>query len=127
LAVEEEMAQWKRAVLLGLLSWLIPFAVSLFAFPLKKQNAALFATLMFLVVLIVAGALLDRYFGRRPVPLREAGFVGALWLAINIVCDYPLFAYGPMKMTAPGYYSEIGLVYLTYPIFALLAARLARR
>jgi len=121
------MAQWKRAVLLGLLSWLIPFAVSLFAFPLKKQNAALFATLMFLVVLIVAGALLDRYFGRRPVPLREAGFVGALWLAINIVCDYPLIAYGPMKMTAPGYYSEIGLVYLTYPIFALLAARLARR
>ena len=79
------------------------------------------------VVLIVAGALLDRYFGRRPVPLREAGFVGALWLAINIVCDYPLIAYGPMKMTAPGYYSEIGLVYLTYPIFALLAARLARR
>ncbi len=33
---------------------------------------------------------------------------------------------GPMKMTALGYYSEIGLVYLTFPIFALLAARLAK-
>jgi hypothetical protein len=29
-------------------------------------------------------------------------------------------------MTALGYYSEIGLVYLTFPIFALLAARLAK-
>jgi hypothetical protein len=37
-----------------------------------------------------------------------------------------MFAYGPMKMTALGYYSEIGLVYLTFPIFAMMAARLAR-
>jgi hypothetical protein len=29
-----------------------------------------------------------------------------------------------MKMTPLGYYSEIGLVYLTYPVFAILAARL---
>jgi hypothetical protein len=30
-------------------------------------------------------------------------------------------------MTALGYYSEIGLVYLTFPVFALVAARLAKR
>jgi hypothetical protein len=35
------MAHWKRAVLLGLLSWLIPFAISFAAFPLKKSNARL--------------------------------------------------------------------------------------
>jgi hypothetical protein len=126
LPVEVTMAQWKRAALLGLLSWMIPFAISFVAFPLKKQNAVLFSTLMFLVVLVVAGALLIRYFGHRPVAMREAAVVGAVWLAINLVCDYPMFAYGPMKMTAASYYSEIGLVYLTYPIFALLAAGLAR-
>ena len=53
--------------------------------------------------------------------------VGALWLAINLLLDYPMFAYGPMKMTVWGYYSEIGLAYLAIPIFALGAARLARR
>jgi hypothetical protein len=31
-----------------------------------------------------------------------------------------------MKMTALAYYSEIGLVYLTFPIFALLAPRMAK-
>jgi hypothetical protein len=120
------MVLWKHAVLLGLLSWLIPFAVSFVAFPLKKSNAPLFATLMFLIVLVTAGALLNRYFLDRPVPIREAAVVGALWFVMNLVFDYPMFAFGPMKMTALAYYSEIGLVYLTFPIFALLAPRMAK-
>jgi hypothetical protein len=32
-----------------------------------------------------------------------------------------------MKMTPLAYYSEIGLVYLTFPIFAVMAARVASR
>ena len=28
-------------------------------------------------------------------------------------------------MTPLGYYSEIGLVYLTYPVFAVMAARMS--
>jgi phosphate/sulfate permease len=120
------MILWKRAMLLGILSWLIPFAVSFAAFPLKKTNGPLFATLMFLVVLAAAGALLARYFRGRPVSVPDALIVGTLWMAMNLVFDYPMFAYGPMKMTALGYYSEIGLVYLTFPVFALLAARLAK-
>jgi len=120
------MVLWKRAVLLGLLSWLIPFAISFVAFPLKKSNAPLFGTLMGLVVLLTAGALLTRYFRNRPVAAREALIVGTLWFVMNLAFDYPMFAYGPMKMTALGYYSEIGLVYLTFPAFAFLAARLAK-
>jgi uncharacterized membrane protein YpjA len=58
--------------------------------------------------------------------VHEAVRVGALWLAINLILDYPMFAFGPMKMTPLGYYSEIGLVYLAYPVFALLATRLAK-
>ena len=115
-----------RAILFGLLSWVIPFVVSFAAFPLKKSNAPLFSTLMYLVVLVTAGALFNLYFRKRAVSIRDAALVGTVWLAINLVCDYPMFAYGPMKMTPLGYYSEIGLVYLTFPIFAVMAARLAR-
>jgi len=120
------MVLWKRAVLLGLLSWLVPFAISFVLFPLKKSNAPLFSTLMYLVVLLTAGALLTRYSRSRIVSVSEALIVGTLWFAINLVFDFPMFAYGPMKMTALGYYSEIGLVYLTFPAFGLMAARLAR-
>lgn len=119
------MAYWKRAAFLGLLSWLIPFAVSCLVFPIKKSNAPLFETLMSLVVLVTAGALLTYYFRGRPVSIGEAGLVGTLWLAMNLVIDYPMFAYGPMKMTALGYYSEIGLAYVAFPLFGLLAAWMA--
>jgi hypothetical protein len=113
-----------RAILLGLLSWFVPFIAGFVLFPLKKSNSPLFGTLMYLVVLVTAGALLFWYFRQRAVSAREAALVGAAWLGINLVCDYPMFAFGPMKMTAPAYYSEIGLVYLTFPIFAVMAARL---
>jgi hypothetical protein len=115
-----------RAILFGLLSWVIPFVAGFALFPLKKSNAPLFSTLMYLVVLVTAGALLNFYFRKRAVSVRKSALVGAVWLAINLVCDYPMFAYGPMKMTPLGYYSEIGLVYLTYPVFAILAARMAK-
>ncbi len=120
------MIQWKRAAVLGLLSWAIPFAISVSIFPLKKSNAPLFGTVMGLVVLLTAGALLKVYFRRRPATVREAVMTGSLWLAMNLLCDYPMFAYGPMRMTASAYYSEIGLSYLSFPAFAFAAARLAR-
>ncbi len=94
-------------------------------FPLKSANAALFETLMTLAVLLTAGVLLRIYFRARAVSAAEAAAVGMLWLAINLVLDYPMFAFGPMKMTAARYYSEIGLDYLIFPLFAFFAARLA--
>jgi hypothetical protein len=119
------MIKWTRAIWIGFFSWLIPFVAGFAAFPMKKINAPLFSSIMYLVVLATAGALLHLYFRKRSVTVREAGLVGALWMAINLMLDYPMFAYGPMKMTPLGYYSEIGLVYLTFPVFAVLAARLA--
>jgi hypothetical protein len=121
------MITWKRAALLGLASWAIPFALSLPLFPLKKSNAPLFETLMTLAVLVTAGALFQLYFRGRAVTVREALLAGLLWLAVNLAMDYPMFAYGPMKMQAWAYYSEIGLVYLTFPAFGFWASRLARQ
>lgn len=120
------MILWKRAAFLGFLSWLLPFAVSFIAFPLKKSNPPLFISLMGLTVLAMGGALLTRCFRDRPVSVREAVLVGALWFFMNLVFDYPMFAYGPMQMTAPAYYSEIGLAYITFPALAFWAARLVK-
>ena len=50
------MIDWKRAAVLGFLSWLIPF-VAFPLLPLKRANAPLFATLMMLIVLLTAAAL----------------------------------------------------------------------
>jgi hypothetical protein len=124
--VEVLMKVWARAVLLGLLSWFLPFLMGFVLSPLKRANAPLFTSLMYLVVLVTAGLLLAWYFRRRPLSPYEAVMVGALWLVINLICDFPMFAFGPVKMTPASYYSEIGVVYATFPLFALLSARLAR-
>lgn len=121
------MILWKRAAWLGVVSWLIPFAAGFIAFPLKRVNAPLFETAMGLVVLATAAALLQVHFRGRAVSAKEAAVVGACWLALNLALDYPMFAYGPMKMTAAAYYSEIGAGYLAFPLFGLGAAGLARR
>ncbi len=124
-AREVAMARFMRAVLIGLLSWLIPFAISFALFPLKNANPPLFGTVMDLVVLVTAGALLRLYFAHSRIFPGEAALVGMLWLAMNLAFDYPLFAHGPMKMTAMNYYSEVGLVYLTFPLYGMLAAKMA--
>ena len=115
-----------RAILFGLLSWFIPFVAGFVLFPLKKSNAPLFSTLMYLVVLVIAGAVLNLYFRKRAVSVREAALVGVVWFAINLIFDYPMFSHGPMQMSAGAYYSEIGLTYLAIPIFSIGAACLAR-
>jgi uncharacterized membrane protein YpjA len=115
---------WTRVLWIGFLSWLIPFVAGFAAFPVKRINAPLFSSIMYLVVLVTAGVLLRLYFRNRDVTVQEAGLVGAVWMAINLILDYPMFAFGPMKMTPLDYYSEIGIVYLTFPVFAILAARL---
>ena len=121
------MAPSIRAVLLGFFGWFIPFAASFLLFPVRRANAPLFATIMYLVLLLTAGALFSLYFRGRILRPAEAMLVGFLWLVMSLGFDFPLFAFGPMKMTAIAYYSEVGLVYLTFPVFALLAASLAKR
>jgi hypothetical protein len=122
------LTHWKRALALGFLSWLLPFLISFLAFPLKKANAPLFATVMYLVLILVAAPLRDRYFRDIAAPRAgEAALLGIVWLAINLAMDYPMFAYGPMKMTAAQYYSEIGAAYLIYPAFLILSVPSALR
>lgn len=108
---------WKRAATTGFLSWVVPFAAGFAAFPLKKSNDPLFETIMSLVMLATAAALARFYFRGVSPSLGAGAVIGALWLAMNLVFDYPMFAYGPMKMTMAQYYSNIGAGYLLYPLF----------
>lgn len=80
-------------------------------FPLKKVNAPLHQSRE----------------QRIALSIRETMYAAVLWCVINVVMDYPIFAYGPMKMHVGAYYSEIGLVYLVYPLFGFWASRLAAR
>ena len=120
------MIHWKKATLLGGLSWLIPLAVSFIIFPLRALNPQLFQSLMSLVGLATGGILLRRYFAHGSVTTKEALSVGILWFAMNLILDYPIFFHGPIKMQPVAYYSEMGVAYLGIPTFALLASRLAR-
>jgi uncharacterized membrane protein YpjA len=120
------MPHWRRAALLGLMSWLVPFGLALLLFPLKGINPPLFGNVMSVIVLLTAGMLMPVYFQHRVIFMTEALLIGILWLVINLILDYPMFAYGPMKMTAGQYYSEIGFAYLLFPAFALGAALIAR-
>jgi len=116
------ITHWKRAAGLGLLSWLLPFAFSFLVFPLKQANAPLFDSVMAVAVVAAAGLLARRYFRDCAAGVGEAALLGFLWLAINLVLDYPMFAYGLMRMSAARYYAEIGSGYLLYPAFLAAAA-----
>ena len=120
------MLVWKRALGLGVLAWLVPFLLSFALSTLRQTSAALFATVMFLAVVVTSGALLVYYFRRRTVHLREAFLVGILWMAVSLLLDCPVFLHGPLRMTPLRYFSEIGLVYLVFPAQAVMAALLAK-
>ena len=111
------LTNWKRALILGLLSWLLPFVFSFLVYPVKQANASLVETIMSVAVILVAALLARRYFRDRTPRVAEAVLLGFLWLAINLILDYPMFFYGPMRMSPAHYYSEIGAGYLLYPAF----------
>ena len=119
------LTHWKPALALGFLSWLLPFVFSFLAFPLKRASPPLFDTAMAIALIAVAGLLGRRYFRGVSPRLAEAAVLGLLWVAINLICDHPMFAYGPMRMTAARYYAEIGAGYMLYPAFLSCAVWLA--
>lgn len=63
----------RRALLLGVAMWAIPFVVSVLAFPFHEPNRALFESIMAVTVTASAVGLALVYFRKRPaVPSKSA-------------------------------------------------------
>jgi hypothetical protein len=115
------MASVRKAVLYGVLVWLIPFAVAFLAFPLRQSARPLFESIM---AVTVAGAV--AVFGVRYLSAvltsfaREGLALGAVWLVISVAIDAPLMLLGgPMKMTVGQYVADIGVTYLMIPVITV--------
>jgi len=105
----------KRLVGLGILSWLIPFLVSiLFYGPegVLQIGYALFKSLMILIGSGTGAVLLILYFRNiSDAYIREAWIVGTFWLLLNWVLDLLILL--PISgQTVIAYFMEIGLSYM---------------
>ena len=114
------MQSLKRAFAYGFLVWLLTLLVSMAIFPLKRSWPVLFDSIMPIALALCAMIFANRYFQRNAASsLREGVLLGALWLVMNWLLDWPLFSYGPMKMSVVDYMADIGFTYLMLPIITM--------
>ena len=112
------MTSWSRAIGLGILVWLIPFAVAFAIFPLHESSRPLFESIMAVAVTGSATGFGLLYMKRVTRSFRgEAIRLGILWFVIAVLIDAPLMLLGgPMKMTFGQYMADIGVTYLCIPV-----------
>jgi hypothetical protein len=115
------MNKFLKVIAFGFLTWLIPFVISFFVFPLRASQRPFFETIMAVTVTATAVVFSILYFRRIKYGfLREGVLIGIAWFIINIVIDLLLFMPdSPMQMSFAGYMMDIGLTYLIFPIVAL--------
>ncbi|MBI1750369.1 MAG: hypothetical protein HY234_16200 [Acidobacteria bacterium] len=122
------MRDTKKAVWYGFLLWLIPFCVAVALFRVRTDNRPLFDSIMPVVLTVCVMWLLNLYFqAATGNVVREALLLGGLWLLMSLALDYPMFSYGPMKMSLAEYASDIGVAYLLIPAATIGAGFLLRR
>lgn len=112
------MTSVRKALVYGVMVWLIPFAVAFVIFPLRQSARPLFESIMPVVVAGSVAGFAVRYIrGVNATFVREGLRLGLLWLVISIGIDAPLMLLGgPMKMTVGQYVADIGLTYLLMPV-----------
>ena len=122
------MQSMKRAFAYGFLVWLLTLLVSMALFPLKRSWPVLFDSIMPVALALCAVIFANRYFQRCAASsVREGVLLGAIWLVMNWLLDWPLFSNGPMSMSMVNYIADIGLTYLMLPIITVGIAFQAAR
>jgi hypothetical protein len=114
------MASWRRAVLLGLVVWLVPFVVACTIFPWKTSWRSLFESIMPVTLAATVVVCTLRYFrktGAASTP--EAGRLGLLWLAICVAIDLPLMLSPPIGLSPAEYAADVGLTYVMIPVITV--------
>jgi len=124
------MHSWKKTLFYGLLSWIIPFALSVLFYSsdgVLSIDVFLFKSIMILVGSLVGLMLLVGYFKRVDSAfLREGILIGSIWLVMNWVFDFIFFAL-VKKMDIVAYFFEVGIRYLTIPIYSIAIGFLLKK
>ena len=124
-----------RLVGLGVLSWLIPFAVSFMFFKPGGELMVPYATFKssIMAVGVLSGSyLLLQFFKAVDAEFVKYGvLVGIIWLLLNLLLDI-LVLVPMMKSTLSEYFTTIGLGYISIPAVSiamgyLLQYKLSRR
>jgi uncharacterized membrane protein YpjA len=111
-----------RNILLGFLSWLIPFAVSFLLVKPGGEYVVPYAT--FKCIITVVGTLTGCYLFFRYFKtiegdyLRNGIIVGLSWFIINVVLD-TIVLIPMMKTTFENYFTTIGLGYIAIPVISI--------
>lgn len=122
------MTSIRKALLLGLLVWVVPFAVAFCIFALKATWRSLFESIMPVTLALVTSASALFYFRRVPQPAwREGLLLGLIWLAISVAIDLPLMLSPPISMRLEEYAADVGLTYLMIPMITASIAVAASR
>ena len=82
------MKSLKMALVLGFISWLIPFVIAIIIYPIHELNRPLFESIM--PVTISATLVTLMYFYFRKVEknyLKEGLILGIIWFVINIAIE----------------------------------------
>ena len=104
----------------ALLAWLIPFAMSVCIFSLKRKHPPIFETLMGITLVgatVLLGCIYLRRCDRRF--LVTSARIGVTWMVANWLLDGLMFSSGPMKMSLVQYMNEIAGAYLVIPLITV--------
>lgn len=119
-----------KNILLGFLSWLIPFAVSFLFYKPGGELIIPYATFKstIMVVGVISGSfLLFQYFRFVKSDFIMNGFiVGLSWFAINIIFDTVILI-PIMKTNFTDYFMTIGLGYIAIPVISISMGFLLQR
>lgn len=111
-----------KNILLGFLSWLIPFAISFLFYKPGGELSIPYATFKssIMIIGVISGCyLLYRYFSLIKNNFIMQGFaVGISWFVINIILD-SIVLIPIMKTTFTDYFMSIGLSYVAIPVISI--------
>lgn len=121
------MNRWLKIIGLGIVTWAVPFILSIPLLPLMTSDQPFFKTIMIVSGSLTGMAALVYYLKDvKKDPLREGAIIGVSWLLLNWLLDFLILL--PLSgQTVPRYFMEIGLEYLSLPIMALGAGYLLQK
>ena len=124
------MKSFLRLVLLGILTWIVPFIASFLFYDRSGQlttNIYLFKSVMIVIGVLTGSIAIVLFYKKiRNNFVRQGIIAGITWFLLNILLDILILL--PMsKMTESDYLQQIGIRYLVIPIMCILCGYLLNK